>query len=380
MTRSGPVWWIAALAVFFFLRDTPVCVDACCPAFRAGQSFLISDQRILIAWDPETKIEHFVREAAFRRPGRRVSDPSAEASDSRDDFGFLVPSPSEPQIEESDSSAFGVLDSKIQPRIEHEEHWSANPFPIALSPFLLLKASSNPATSNRVDSPPPAMAVLQTKKVAGYQVAVLKADDAKELVQWLKDNEYEVRKDLEEWVAPYVEKGWIITAFKYDSSSNRTEVGTVRISFATEHPVFPYRVPKDQLAKDGQGNRLQVFVVGPGRASGSLGPSPSSEAWTRGQLKYSMPLERLELEKMIGLAIPTDQIKARESMWLTAWDDPTWPSSDKDLWFDFDSNGKTYQEVRTVRVDRSIPLPIDLMGIAAIGAGIWIRRRRNRDA
>jgi hypothetical protein len=93
-----------------------------------------------------------------------------------------------------------------------------------------------------------------------------------------------------------------------------------------------------------------------------------------------MPLERLELEKMIGLAIPTDQIKARGSMWLTAWDDPTWPSSDKDLWFDFDSNGKTYQEVRTVRVDRSIPLPIDLMGIAAIGAGIWIRRRRNRDA
>ncbi len=374
MKRHHPAWWIFCLAIVLFLRDTPPCVDACCPAYRLGQEFRIADQRILIAWDPETKIEHFVREAAFKRP-EQMQDANGQArQDTGSDFGFLVPSPSEPQIEEADASVFGSLSATIQPRIEVKDRWSVNPFPLVLSPFLL--SSKSPTSRVATDSLPPSVDVLQNKKVAGYDVAVLKASDAKELVQWLKDHQYESRKDLEEWVVPYVEKGWIITAFKYDSDSNRTQVGTVRISFATDHPVFPYRVPKDQFAQQGRGNLLQVFVVGPGRASGSLGQSPSSEVWTRGQLRFSMPLVRHQLEQMIGPAIPSDQIKTSEPLWLTAWDDRTWPSSDQDLWFEFDPKATPYQEVRIVNRDRSVYLPIDVLGLATLGTGLWVRRRR----
>jgi hypothetical protein len=365
MTMKYPVGLIFSLAIFFVMRDTPECLNACCPAFRAGADFRIADQRILIAWDPQTKIEHFVREAAFKGTSENDSD-----------FGFLVPSPTQPQIEESDASVFSLLDQKIQPRIEVKDRWGVDPFPLLLSPFALMQEAQVGVGRTTDSQVPPAVAVLQTKKVAGYEVAVLKASDANELIQWLKDNQYQARKDLEEWVLPYVEKGWVITAFKYDSSSQRTQVGTVRISFATENPVFPYRVPKDQFIEGGKGNLLQVFVVGPGRASGSLGQSPSNEAWMRGNLRFSMPVAPAEIEELIGAAVPRDQIKTDEPLWLTAWDDRTWPSSDKDLWFGFDSNGEVYQQVRTVTQERSIYLPIDVLGLATLGTGLWVRRRR----
>ncbi|MFN9507639.1 MAG: DUF2330 domain-containing protein, partial [Planctomycetota bacterium] len=364
MTMKYPVGLIFSLAIFFVMRDTPECLNACCPAFREGAGFRIADQRILIAWDPQSKIEHFVREAAFRGSANDDSD-----------FGFLVPSPTQPQIEESDASVFSALNQKIQPRVEFKDRWSVDPFPLVLSPFVLMetKVGSGLSTDSAIA---PALAVLENKKVAGYEVAVLKANDANELIQWLKDNQYQARKDLEEWVVPYIEKGWVITAFKYDSSSKRTQVGTVRISFATENPVFPYRVPKDQFIEGGKGNLLQVFVVGPGRASGSLGQSPSNEAWMRGNLRFSMPVAPAEIEELIGAAVPRDQIKTDEPLWLTAWDDRTWPSSDKDLWFGFDPNGEVYQKVRTVTQERSIYLPIDVLGLATLGTGLRVRRRR----
>ena len=89
-----------------------------------------------------------------------------------------------------------------------------------------------------------------------------------------------------------------------------------------------------------------------------------------------MPLARHQLEQMIGPAIPSDQIKTSEPLWLTAWDDRTWPSSDQDLWFEFDPKATPYQEVRIVNRDRSVYLPIDVLGLATLGTGLWVRRRR----
>ena len=45
---------------------------ACCPAWRRGEPVRIADQQILVVWDPETRMEHFIREAKFAAaPGAR---------------------------------------------------------------------------------------------------------------------------------------------------------------------------------------------------------------------------------------------------------------------------------------------------------------------
>jgi hypothetical protein len=375
MTFSSRSWFLCTLMIVLILRDTPELVYGCCPAFGKGSRFSIADQRILIAWDPETKIEHFVREASFKSQGRASKSESDSHSD-KEDFGFLVPSPAQPQIEEADAAVFPDLDQRIQPRIDVKNRWLVNPSVLAW-PFLLLGPSSKTlVTSRAVDQAP--VRVLETKKVAGYEVAILKAQDPTELMQWLEKNDYQARDDLKEWVVPYLEKGWIISAFKYDSQSNRTQVGSVRISFVTDTPVFPYRVPKDQFVDPNRGNRLQVFVVGPGKASGTLGDGDACEPWNRPQLQFSMPVANDELKSLVGPAIPAEALRANQSLWLTAWVDSTWPSSDKDLWFSFDASGKPYQQVRTVTRDRWVHLPLDLLGIAILGVMIARRRNKNR--
>ncbi|MEY2611821.1 MAG: hypothetical protein RL069_633 [Planctomycetota bacterium] len=389
---SSQAFLVVLLICLIVVRDTPKSLQACCPAFAAGRAIRIADQKILIAWDPVTRTEHFIREAAFKQPSRiqRQDGQDSTTEKSASDFGFLVPSPSQPSIEEADSTVFAQLEEKIQPRIEIKNRWSVDPFPIILSPFALSAAKLSSRMDYDALPPTSAVSVLEIKKVAGYEVAVLKASDATELTKWLTDNDYEVRPNLEEWSKPYVDKGWVITAFKYDTSASRTEVGGVRMSFQTDTPLFPYRVPKDQFADDGARNMLRVFVVGPGRATGSLGEGDQKEAWNLPQLRFSMPVDRQDLLNRIGRALPnqgqdwnaTSQAAPSKptSMWLTAWDDRSWPSSDKDLWFDFDSSADVFQEVRTIVKQRVIPLPIDVLGVLTVCVGLMIRRRWNTSA
>lgn len=345
--------------------------DACCPAFRVGRDVLISDQKILIAWDPGTKTEHFVREAGFRVTIDRSGNDTTETG--VEDFGFLVPTPTSPEVEESDRYVFLRLESEVLPIIERVNRWSVDWTPGLLQPFKLSKnvvgrgALPNVATDVRV---------LETKQVAGYDVAILKADDVDALQVWLKDNGYSLRDSMKEWVKPYIEKGWVITAFKYSEGSTRVDVGSVRISFRTDRPVFPYRVPSDQHVdwKNGKGNTLRAFIIGPGKAEGILGEGANAVPWAgKSVLRYSKPLTKSFNQDGLQGALPIREFK--EPMWLTAIDDHTWPSGSEDLWFDFDSKGTQYQQVQRVDVRRVIPIPLDLVAIIGISF-LAIRRRR----
>ena len=59
----------------------------------------IADEEAVIFWDPETHVEHFIRKATFRS--------SAPA------FGFLVPTPSTPKLDEVPETVFGELEHEV---------------------------------------------------------------------------------------------------------------------------------------------------------------------------------------------------------------------------------------------------------------------------
>ncbi len=65
---------------------------ACAPAPPSGKPVVNADQTVIIIWDATNKTQHFIRKASFK----------SEA----DDFGFLIPSPSQPELAESDNSEF----------------------------------------------------------------------------------------------------------------------------------------------------------------------------------------------------------------------------------------------------------------------------------
>src|SRR5437868_2264617 len=98
-------YWVAAsLAGALLLTSIPSQpVEACCPAPRSGQPVVNADQSIVIIWDAATQTEHFIRRASFKGEG--------------EDFGFLIPSPSKPELAESGNDAFPFLQKITEPEV-----------------------------------------------------------------------------------------------------------------------------------------------------------------------------------------------------------------------------------------------------------------------
>src|SRR5713101_4310128 len=77
----------------------------CCAVGPKGKPVVNADQTVIIIWDAAAKMQHFIRKASFK----------SEA----DDFGFLVPSPSQPELEESGNEAFPFLLKLTEPEIKN---------------------------------------------------------------------------------------------------------------------------------------------------------------------------------------------------------------------------------------------------------------------
>lgn len=353
---------IAVLAIACMAGET---TRACCPAWRRGEMVRIADQRILVAFDPRTGVEHFVREARF----------AGDRADADGSFGFLVPSPAEPEIAEADGGVFDVLERLSSPRIETVTRLRPR---FSLLASLLLSASAEPTSRLATDSgiKQSAVQVVKTVRVAGYDAVVLRADDPRRLAEWLAGNGFDSRPELVDWSAPYVAKGWMITAFRYVGGADRVDVAAVRMSFATDTPLFPYRVPTDQVAAAGQASLLRAYVVGPGRATGVLGEGPDARPWSQAEVKVSRPLTADGGDAgFLATALPAGSDAAFADAWLTTFDDPTWPSGTDDLTFGFDAEAEPYQRVVRKTRDRDLLVPLDVIALVALGLVIARHRR-----
>jgi hypothetical protein len=353
-----PALALVALVAALASGGAPPEARACCTAFPKGERPVeIAAQEILIVWDPTTKKEHFVRKAEF--------------GGGHDGFGFLVPSPTRPEVEASRNEVFVGLDEVSRARVQEETRWEVSVMPLLAYPFAVtMRASRGGAgMSDGID-------VLEQKHVAGYDVAVLAASDTRSLVDWLAANHFDARPELQEWARPYVAKGWIITAFRYAPiAGNTTAAEAVRMTFGTDAPLFPYRVPTDVLARPGDAHLLRTYVVGPGRASGTLGEGSASRPWDAGKVKRALPVPSAELARLVGAALPAGALAPLgEGAWLTTFDDRTWPGGTEDLTFALDPKGEEHQEVYYRYTDRTLPLPPDaILGLGLLG--LFLRRK-----
>jgi len=242
------------------------------------------------------------------------------------------------------------------------------PVLLALLPFYIFLRSSAPPIAGR-----PPVEVLEERRVAGYDAAVLAADDATALSAWLAEHGYAQRPDLTEWLQPYVDAHHVITAFKIAGGDTR-RVGTapVRMSFATERPFFPYREPADQRrGGPAPERRLVVHVVAPQRMQGRIGESLPWKA----TVVYASP--RSDLGTLLEGALPKGALPA--SAWLTTVVDSATPRpGTDDLFFSPSAQqDRLVPDPLEVEIRTSIPLPVDLL-LGLAGFGFWMRRRSRR--
>ena len=168
--RSGERGYgkIIALTFLGFLICVPSQshqADACCHVYRSGQPVVNSDQTVIILWDAATKTQHFIRQASFKGDA--------------DDFGFLVPSPSQPELSEAGDDAFPYLRKLTEPEVK-----------TAPARFGVGCGCSAAMPDRGLDATGLAVKVLEEKLVAGFNAAVLETRSSTALVKWLQDNGY----------------------------------------------------------------------------------------------------------------------------------------------------------------------------------------------
>ncbi|MEX0702417.1 MAG: DUF2330 domain-containing protein [Planctomycetales bacterium] len=277
---------IASLAAagLFFVTQVPG--SACCPASPSGKPVVNADQTVIIIWDAATKTQHFIRQASFRSAA--------------DDFGFLVPTPSQPELAEAGDEAFPYLLKLTEPEYIRQARPRGG-------------CSIGCGVSGDVKSAPP-VRVLAEKLVAGLQTVVLEADSADALVGWLKEHGYAYSPEIEAWAKPYVEAGWKITALKVAKEEGEADqsvaASALRISFQTDRPLFPYREPdptQHAAALNAKQRLLRIFFISDGPYHGHLGEDASWSgrvAWSDwiGAADRSRVLELLKLPETTGPA------------------------------------------------------------------------------
>jgi len=289
MRFSLPVL-LCALSLIITARAT-----ACCAVAAHGVPVVNADQTVIMLWDKDQQTEHFIRKASFRAEG--------------DSLGFLVPTPTRPQLEESGNAAFPYLAQITAPKVSEGVG-----LPIGCS------ATPQTGLTRRVQ-------VIEEKDVAGYHAVVLAADSGKALVEWLRDHDYAYTPEAAAWAQPYLEGHWYMTAMKVakegvGGAKAGVAASALRITFHTDHPLFPYREPdsRENAAKLGVTDRLlRIYFVGESRYEGRF---PSGQSW-EGRARWSQPLateQRAQLLRHLGLPESTGPAR----YWLTEFDDH-WP-------------------------------------------------------
>jgi len=336
--------FLRVMALLMLLMCTaPRSAGACAAAPPLDASVDILGEDAIIIWDPSAKQQQFIRRATFRSAAN--------------DFGFLVPTPSLPELSDAPDGLFERLGDFIDPG-EVEE----NDYRIAWSLCSSLLVGSDRASK----APGAQVEVLAESRVAGYDAASLKAGDADALGSWLKEHGYAFRPALRDWLAAYVEQGWIINAFKVARTDDREVVGSraVRMTFAAEQPYFPYREPQDGGTT--YGRRLRIFLLTPSRhAANAVGTKMPA------QLEHATPLSAaLDRSGLLGV---------EPDWWLQVFVDR---SARRPRGGDLTFRAEPGPEMRLpprVRERRVvIPLFIDVIAFLGLLAYLFLRFRKAR--
>lgn len=355
------IWVLFIFPLLYFASGDRV--SACAPAPPMGSIVDVAEESAIIVWDEPHGIEHFIRRATFR-------------SDTPN-FGFLVPTPTVPELKEERDDIFVRLEDLMRPEILKEEVHGVRPVSFFLSFFMLNRVSEEARSA--VLEP---VRILAAATVSGYDASVLEADDAGALVKWLQEHGYAASPSLTEWFQPYIEKKWKITAFKI-SGDGKQPVATsaVRMSFKTDSPFFPYREPasqREQTSTENSSRLLRIFFIGTKRMDGGLGTAHS--AWP-GKTKWTDSVQKERWSSVASqFTLTKDQLPANP--WLTVFEDDSSPRpGTDDLYF---SPSATQDRIVPRPIieesDQRIPLPLDLI-LILIGIIIaikMIRKRRTR--
>lgn len=260
--------------------------DACATAPPRGAEARVADEEAIILWDPVAKRETFIRRARFYSTVQK--------------FGFLVPTPSKPDLGELDNEIFQKLADDIRPEIITDDSGTKVSVESLFGACVHGLKKSSDGRAKQASG----VRVIQAAHVAGMDATTLSADDPKALADWLAGHGFEATPELEAWLGIYTQQHWMMTAFVIasdQSDASRFDVATkaVKMTFSAEQPFYPYREPETKNANPDElmlpPRMLRVFFISDQRYTGKGWPATtlySAPTQLPGEL-YPGKLDRL---------------------------------------------------------------------------------------
>jgi len=143
-----------------------------------------------------------------------------------EDFAWVVPVPSLPEIKAENFEIFSELSNLTTPSYYYELGRRGD----------MLKE----------------VTVYERKRVGSYDTATLSSEDPDSLINWLKENGYNFPEDAKDIIDHYIEKNWYFVAMKIAEEKQQepyplpqTPGGTihpVKFSFKTNEIVYPLKI------------------------------------------------------------------------------------------------------------------------------------------
>jgi hypothetical protein len=315
---------------------------ACCAVARDGSRVVNADQTVIMIWDPASRTQHFIRQADFKTDAP--------------DVGFIVPSPSRPQLGETGKAAFASLAEITAPHVRTGGGFSIG--------------CSAPATAPLRQS---SVRVIEQKRVAGYDATVLTARSGGDLVEWLGQNGYPHSPETAAWAAPYLGGDWHFTAMKVaksDAAEPTVAASALRITFRTDRPLFPYREPDSSAASRQLGatsRLLRIHFISDARYRAAL---DGGGRWT-GKAVWSDDITAHRARILRELNLPASTGPAK---WVLTEFEDRWPyaKASGDLYF---SKSSDQSSIDTRSTASAPPRDAALLGGVFL-LGCWQLRRR----
>lgn len=324
----------------------PMSQLGCCAVSRVENPVVNADQSVIMLWDKERQTQHFIRKADFK----------TDASD----IGFLVPSPSRPELSESGNAAFTLLD-----RITMPPPQGGGGFPLGCA----------------AQAPVPSLAygvtVVEEKRVAGFDATVLTAKSGDDLVRWLKKNGYAYSPAVADWAKPYLGGSWHFTALKVAKDQaalqHTVKAAALRISFRTHQALFPYREPESSAFSQQLGAKKRLLCIYFIAETQYVGKIDGTKRWS-GKALWSGDITAHRNELLSALQLPSSTGPSR--WWLTKIDDQ-WPyeKAAGDVYFSPAATEKSFNLSAA-----SVNQTSDISGLALVALFSWslLRKRSQR--
>lgn len=199
-------------------------------------SFLLLPKKVLadglIVPPPGYWIEETEQKAViFHEENQETLIISVTFQGDAEDFAWLIPLPTRPEVDKSTDEVFVALQELTQP------------------PFAILERKGIDAVP--LGAGEEGVTVWETKKVDIYEIAVLTSTDKKSLTTWLNDNGYQYPTSQAYILEEYINMGWYFVATKVNTESlgklteaqlREGHAAPLKMTFETEKPLYPLKI------------------------------------------------------------------------------------------------------------------------------------------